>query len=42
MDYQVFGLGDRKYRVDSQWAEDKATHCLKNITAVSNDDEGYI
>lgn len=42
MDYQVFGLGDRKYRVDSQWAEDKATHYLKNITAVSNDDEGHI
>lgn len=42
MTNQVFGLGNKKYKVDSEWVEDKATHYLRNITAVSNDDEGYV
>src|SRR5699024_12739963 len=38
---KVFRLGDRRYKVDSGWADD-AKQYINNVSAVSSDKGGYI
>lgn len=42
MSGMIFRLGEKKYRVESDWAEGASRQYINNVSAVSSDEEGYI